>query len=226
MQTAVITGFGPGLGERLATRLLEEMTVVGLSRSGKNAGLLHESFSTCVCDVGDPKSVANVFNKIQVEYGTPTLLIHNAAQLLLDDFMEISPTDFEHIWRTTCFGAMLCSQAVIPGMLAAGGGSIVLTGATASVKAGAKSAAFGSAKFALRGLAQALARQYSQQGIHVVHTVIDGVIWSPRAEQVFKMNQAQCIKAQDLADSYLNLIQQSRSTWTHELDIRPSTAVF
>ena len=84
-----------------------------------------------------------------------------------------------------------------------------------------KSAAFASAKFALRGLAQSLARAYGPQGVHIAHVIIDGVIWGERAEKTFEMSENQCMQADAIADTYMTLIQQQPSSWTHELDLRP-----
>ena len=227
MKNAVITGFGQRLSEFLARRLLDRgYRVTGLSRGGRGLAESPSGFLALACDVGEPKAVSEAFDRIHAEQGPTTLLIHNAAQLLLDDFMQTTPQQFESVWRTACLGGMLCTQAALPNMLAGGAGTLLFTGATASVKAGEKSAAFASAKFGLRGLAQALARQYGKQGIHVIHTVIDGVIWGERAEKVFKMDPKRCMDAEAIADAYLHLIDQPPSCWTHEIDLRPNVATF
>jgi len=105
-------------------------------------------------------------------------------------------------------------------------GAIVVTGATASVKAGAKFSAFGSAKFALRGLVQSLAREYGPRGIHFAHIVIDGVIWSKKAEEQYAMEKQHCLLPDSIAENYIQLINQDRSAWTQELDLRPDVEVF
>jgi len=222
---AVITAYGPGLGESVAKGLLAQGSVViGLSRSGDNSehgGVIHLG-----CDVSDADSVAKTFEYIRSEYGSPDILIHNAAALLLDDFLAINATDFERLWRTACLSAFLVTQELLPRMLENKCGTLIFTGATASVKAGASSSAFASAKFALRGLVQSLARAYGPQGIHVVHTVLDGVMWGQRAENKFKLSVADCMLADDVAESYLGLIAQKPNSWTHELDLRPFKEVF
>jgi len=116
--------------------------------------------------------------------------------------------------------------AVLPGMLEAKHGSLLFIGATASIKAGANFSAFGCAKFALRGLAQSLARELGPEGIHVAHLVIDGVIWGERAENEFKIQRANCLEPESVACTCLHLIDQERSAWTHELDIRPDVETF
>jgi NAD(P)-dependent dehydrogenase (short-subunit alcohol dehydrogenase family) len=125
-----------------------------------------------------------------------------------------------------CLGAVHGSQRVLPGMLRSGHGVLLFVGATASVKAGAGFSAFGAAKFALRGLAQSLARELGPRGIHVAHLVIDGVIWGERAAGAFGMTRAQCLEPDALAHTCLHLIEQDRCAWTHELDIRPDREPF
>lgn len=222
---AVITGFAKGLSEQLADKLLQAgYLVVGLSRSGKEAREFekhHDRFIARTCDIGDNSAVAHILTTLREDYGDATLLIHNAAQLYLDDFLEIKPEEFEQSWRTACFGAFNVTRQILPAMLSAGRGTLIYTGATASVKAGAQSAAFAASKFALRGFAQSLARAYGARGIHVIHTIIDGVIWGQRAEHKFQMSVDDCMQAEEIADTYMALIAQKSSSWSHEIDLRP-----
>ncbi|CAM2010620.1 SDR family NAD(P)-dependent oxidoreductase [Acanthopleuribacter pedis] len=223
----VISGFNQGLGSECAARLLARGDrVFGLSRSGRTLATPHARFHAETCDLTSETAVQETFLRIKKDFGAPGVLIHNAARLLLDDFTQIGTEAFEAVLRTNVTSAFLCAQAVLPDMLAAGKGTLIFSGATASVKAGARSGAFAASKFALRGMAQSLARAYQKQGIHVVHPIIDGVIWGERAEKVFGMDRNACIAPAHLADIYLNLIEQPRSCWTHELDIRPALEVF
>ena len=144
----------------------------------------------------------------------------------MSPFLETEPAVFEDLWQTTLMGAVHGAQRVLPGMLERGGGAILLIGATASVKAGASFSAFGTAKFALRGLSQSLARELGPRGIHVTHLIIDGVIWSERARVQYGMTSEQCLKPESVADTCLHLIEQDRSAWTQELDIRPGVEAF
>ena len=223
MKTAVITGFASGLGEKLAESLLRQnYQVVGLSRSGKSSGIKHKNFYAFTCDITNESEVKRVFSGIEKEVGSSSLLIHNAANLLLKDFTDIKQDEFEDVIRTTVLGGFLVTQAVLPNMLTKGEGVILYTGATASIKAGVKSGAFSAAKFALRGMAQSLARAYGKRGIHIIHTIIDGVIWGDRAEKFFGMDRKECIEVEALVDTYMSLIKQPKSCWTHEIDLRPS----
>ena len=117
-------------------------------------------------------------------------------------------------------------QRVLPNMLLNKSGTILVSGATASIKAGAGFSAFASAKFALRGLTQSLAREFGPQGIHVAHIIIDGLVWGPQAEKIFRKDPEICLKPSAIADSYFHLIQQHHSAWTYELDLRPDIERF
>jgi len=224
---AVICGFGPGIGTSLATRLLAEgYAVAGLSRSGRSYQDSAGELMAIACDVGDAEAVEDAFSKIATELGAPEVMVHCAAQLVVGDFLDTAPSDFEEVWRNACLSAVLCTQRALPPMLRAKAGSIVFAGATASTRGGPKFSAFASAKFALRGLAQSLARAYGPQGVHVAHVVIDGVIWGERAEKSFGMQKEACMDPDDIAAVVMQLIGQNPSCWTHELDLRPSKESF
>lgn len=119
-------------------------------------------------------------------------------------------------------GAFRVSQVVLPAMVAAGGGAMIFSGATASLRGGAEFAAFASAKFALRGLVQSLARAYQPQGVHVVHTILDGVLGSSAGSTQYPPR----LEPADIAKGYWLLVQQPRGAWTHELDLRCSDEPF
>lgn len=224
---AVITGFGPGLGFELASCLIEEgYTVAGLSRTGRAPDVAGGHFHAYACDITDADSVRETFQEISWDLGPASALVHNAATLIIGDFLDLTSEVFENSWRTATLGAMLSAQQVLPGMVTAGRGTILFTGATASIRGGADFSAFASAKFALRGLAQSLARRYGPQGIQVVHALIDGIIWGERAKTIFDMDRSNCLEAADLAQSFVRLIGQPRSVWTHEIDFRPAKANF
>lgn len=232
--TAVVAGLGPGLGEALCRRLVGAgYRVAGLARDLSTAGRLKQAlnrkdrvFVGRACDVTDPSSVTDAVAQIKRELGDISVYIHNAAHLLLKPFIETTPAEFEALWRVTCLGAVNGAHAVLPSMLRAGRGSLLFLGATASVKGGPQSAAFSSAKFALRGLAQSLARAYGPEGIHIAHLVIDGVIWGDRARARFRMSDDQCLAPMAVAETCLQLIGQDRSAWTQELNLRPDVEKF
>lgn len=233
-KVALITGVGPGLGDAICRRLARAgFAVVGLARSAAFGATLTDAIAAdggtyrhIAADVTDPAAVAAAGADIAGREGPVSVLVHNAAALLIKPFAETTPEAFERIWRVSCFGAMVAARAVLPGMEAADAGAIVVTGATAGVRGGADFAAFASAKFALRGLTQTLARAYGPKGIHVAHVIIDGLILGPQTTQRFNPDPARCIDPAAIADTYLHLIEQPPSCWTYELDLRPHSERF
>ena len=153
------------------------------------------------------------------------MLVYNAGSFLMAPLAETTPEEYQRLWALNCLGAFLCARQVVPGMLKTGG-TVIFTGATAAVKAAANFAAFASSKFALRGLAQSMARELGPQGVHVAHVVIDGIIWTPRTRELHGLSESQCLKPEAIADTFLHLIRQDRSAWTHELELRPDSESF
>ncbi len=230
--TAIVAGIGTGLGDALSRRLAEAgYRVAGLARGVNPGKTLLESlgpgrFLPLRCDVTNAAQVDAAVTAVEARFGPASVYVHNAARLHMQPFAETDPGEFQSLWRTVCLGAVHGAQRVLPAMLEAKHGVLLFIGATASVKAGANFAAFGAAKFALRGLAQSLARELGPQGIHAAHLIIDGVMWGDRARDEFNMTEAQCLNPQAVALSCLHLLQQERSAWTHELDIRPDVESF
>lgn len=221
----IIAGLGPGLGLALANRFATEgHEVVGLSRSPL-PGL--DTIEQFIIDVSDADQIGETFRDIDKRYGrAPSVLVHNTAELIISPFLETTARDFEQAWRSMTLSAALTSAECIPRMLEHGGGSLIFSGATAGVRAGASFSAFASAKFALRGLAQSLAREFHPQGIHVAHVILDGLIWTERSRQRFSPARDKCLLPEDIADVYWQLTQQPRSTWSQEIDLRPDVEPF
>ena len=225
----VLVGDGAGLGEVIAKAFLGAgYRVAGLSRSNGAAATLNTAsgFQHYLCDVTCQDQVMHGLRAVESELGVPSVAIYNPMQLLIKPFLELSVKEFESAWRVSCLGAMLVAQAALPSMLKAGGGTLIFTGATASIRGSAKFASLAAAKFGLRGLAQSLAREFGASGIHVVHTVIDGLIWSPQTVSRFNPSREACMAPEEIAQAYLQLVQQPRSCWTHELDLRPADGKF
>ena len=227
----LIVGANEGLGASIARAFAADgYDVVGLARSDGAARQLTEpvekagrAYAHVTCDVTQPAQVAEALfpyaDRIAV-------IVHNAATLLIKPFTETSMAEFEQVWRTACLGGFVAAQAVLPHMLARQSGTIILSGATAALRGGAKFAAFASAKFALRGLAQSLAREYGPHGIHVAHVVIDGLIDSPQTDRRFGPADAARMDPDVIARAYLDLAHQHPSAWTQELDLRPFSGRF
>ncbi len=232
---AVIAGVGPGLGAALARKFVDEgCNVALLSRSSayiKNLSTrLAKSGRTVIpipTDITEPEQVDSSFERIREELGDPDILVNHAGNAAWGSFANLTPEAFEGAWRVCTLGGFLCSKQVTPGMLKKGGGSIVFTGATSAVRGRADAIAFSSAKFATRGLASALAREVGPYGIHVAHVIIDGVIDTPGVRQRYKLSENEPLLEPDaIADIYWALIQQERSAWTFEVDVRPHNEEF
>ena len=180
---AVVAGAGPGNGAALARRFAEGGYAVALLArdAAKIAGLAGQIDGAVAyaCDVGDPASVGTVFDTIAAELGPVDVLLFNAGSGVFKSVEEITPDEFEAAWRVNAYGALLCAQAVIPSMKTRGAGTILFTGATASLRGGKRTAAFAPAKAAQRSLAQSMARTLWPAGIHVGLMVVDGVVDLP-----------------------------------------------
>jgi NAD(P)-dependent dehydrogenase (short-subunit alcohol dehydrogenase family) len=229
---AIVAGVGPGLGAALVRKLAEEDCRVGMfARSSKFtrelAAELGSSSLAVPTDISDPKQVASGFRKVRERLGPVEILIAHASGSLGGHLEKTSPEQFERSWRTAVFGAFLCAREVVPDMLKRGSGAIIFTGATSSMRGRGGAVAFSSAKFAVRGLAQSLAVELWPKGIHVAHVVIDGVIDTRKVRKTYKPSTRDPLLQPDaIADAYWNLIQQDRSAWSLEIDLRPNREAF
>ena len=228
-KVAVIVGVGPGLGASLAHRFAREGFAVGLVARSKDKLLPVEEAlkgTRTVCapaDAGDPKSIAAAFAKIRESLGAPDVLVYNAGAFQMGGILDITPEHFDACFRANCSGALFSAQQVLPDMIARKSGTILLTGATASLRGSARFAALATGKFALRALAQSMAREFSPQGIHVAHVVIDGQINTPRGP---KRDAATMLSPDAIAETYWQLHTQHPTAWTLEIDLRPSVEKF
>jgi len=226
---AVVTGVGPGLGAALARRFATTYAVAILARTADSlkaiADTIRQGGATVLdvaCDVGDPAQTTKAFHTISEDLGQPEVLLYNAGAGTFGTVTEVTPEQFEASWRVNAYGAFVAAREVVPGMIARGRGAILFTGATAGVKAGAKSVAFGPAKFAMRGLAQSLARDLGPKGIHVAWINVDGVIDIPRVRQRMPQIQTEdLLKPDAIAETYWHVAHQDPSAWTMELEVRP-----
>ncbi|MBO6918974.1 MAG: SDR family oxidoreductase [Rhizobiaceae bacterium] len=159
------------------------------------------------------------------KYGLPKIVIHNTAQLTIKPFLDMDEDEFEHIWRNMVLSAHNLARASMIPMIRGGGGSFIVSGATASLR-GTKFSAFASAKFALRGLTQSLAREFQSKGVHVAHVILDGIIDTENSRALHGMDPERMMSPDDIAQCYLDLAHQPKSTWTHELDLRPASESF
>lgn len=212
-RSAVIVGAGGVLGQALH----KEFATVGY----QVVGLRRDN-----CDLGDADAVREALGQVASTQGAIDTLIYNAAHLVMAPFADLTVADFEAAWRVSVGGAVGAARAVLPGMLRAGSGTLIFSGATGSVRGTAGFAAFASAKFALRGLAQSLAREVQAQGVHVAHVVLDGLLRGSPSIQRFGGIESRSIDPVDAARAYRWLAEQPPCAWTHELDIRPHNERF
>lgn len=210
-QLALIAGSGGVLGRALRQELSSTHRVIGLRRSVADAELERR------CDLSDPAAVRAALEPIGADVD---LLIYNAARLVRGPFLELPAADFEAAWRVSLLGAVACAQAVLPGMLARGRGVILISGATGSTRGSAGFSAFAAAKFALRGLAQSLARELQPEGVHVVHVVLDGLLGGSDSVGLFGGSPERTLDPSAVAKAYRWLAEQPRNAWTHEIDLR------
>jgi NAD(P)-dependent dehydrogenase (short-subunit alcohol dehydrogenase family) len=227
----LLTGVAEGFGAAIAATFAEAgHDVVGMSRTSRSSEHVTQrveqaggSYIHLACDIARPADVtaalAPYADRIDV-------LIHNAHLLAIKPFEATTADEFEQAWRVACLGAMISAQSVIPHMAARQQGTIILTGATAGVRGAANFAGFASAKFALRGLAQSLAREYGPKGVHVAHIVLDGLIDAPQTDQRFGPAPSGRMDALSIAQAYLALTTQPPSARTHEMDLRPFSERF
>jgi NAD(P)-dependent dehydrogenase (short-subunit alcohol dehydrogenase family) len=225
----VVVGVGPGLGAALAHRFATGYAVAVLARNEDYLTTLVQDIEQaggCALavptDVSKEEQITAAFTTIRERLGEPDVLLYNAAMRPVGRLMETKPSTFENTWRVSVLGAFLCAQQVVPAMQKKSSGVILFTGATAGVKPFPTSAAFGPAKFALRGLAQVLARDLGPQGIHVAYINVDGAIDMPAIRQRFpNLKEEDMLKPSAIAETYWHLAHQDRSAWTQELEVRP-----
>jgi NAD(P)-dependent dehydrogenase (short-subunit alcohol dehydrogenase family) len=223
-QLAVVAGAGPGLGRALAERFARGgMRVALLARDPKKLAAVAASAGPqalpIACDLTDPQAVAAAFDRIEREAGAPHCVVFNAGAYRPGGVLEIEPEDFLACWKAGCFAGLLVGQQAGRRMVQRGSGSMLFTGATASLRGGARFANLAAPKFGLRALAQSMARELGPRGVHVAHVIIDGQIAPGRGDAPAQPDAR--LEPAAIAESYWQLHQQPRSAWTLELDLRP-----
>ena len=221
-ELVLIVGVGPGLSSSIARLCASrKMKVILAARDiGKLENLKKEIDAiTISCDASDIKSVRNLFKEVD-KIGVPNLVIYNPSMRVKGSITEIDAIQVQKAINVTCFGAFLISQEASKRMLERKSGSIFFTGATAGVKGFANSSAFAMGKFALRGLAQSLARELHPQNIHIGHFVIDGAIGRE------PYGDYQTMHPDEIAKSYLSFYDQEKSAWAWEIELRTSVEKF
>jgi len=223
MRTALIVGAGPGLSASLARLFARNgLKVAVAARSiGKLDALARETGArTFACDAVKRDDVASLFADVITQVGDPDVVVYNASYRTRGPLVELDPAEVEKSIAVSAFGGFLVAQEAARHMLPRGQGAILFTGASASVKGYVQSAPFAMGKFALRGLAQSMARELGPQGIHVAHFIVDGAIRNPgRVEPPDRPDSM--LDPDAIAATYLQVLQQPRSAWSFEVELRP-----
>ena len=225
-KTALIVGAGSGISASFARLLAANDYQIALASRdpGRLADLAAETkASTHVCDAADPSSVDQLFEQVDQQFPRLDVCLFNASARVPGPIVDIDREKARSALLISSYAGFLVSQAAARRMLPHGSGAILMTGASASVKGYPQSAIFAMGKFALRGLAQSMARELAPKGIHVAHFVIDGGVRNSATGRVEGDNMAadSYLDPDAIAQNYLHVIQQPRSAWTWEIEMRP-----
>ena len=231
---AAIVGVGEGLGYALGKRFAAAGYKVALAaRSADRLERLAEAIVeggggaiAMPTDACEERAVMELFDTLENEHGPVEVAVFNAGGIFRSPVAELPSDMFEAMWRINCYAGFLVGREAARRMLPRGRGTILFTGATASLRGGAQFAAFAAAKNGLRAVAQSLARELGPQGIHVAHVVIDGMIDTPAARQRYPeraaaLGEEGMLSPDAIAETYYRIHAQSRSAWTFETDLRP-----
>ena len=226
-RTAVVAGVGPGLGESVARRFhAEGCSVALLARSPDTVEPLADELGdralAVQTDISDRAAVATAFDEVREAFGPVDVLVNHASAASWDGLLDCEFEDFRRALAVNVEGAFNCSQEAVSDMLdTEGDGTVVFTGATTAVRGRKGAVGFSAAKFGARGLAESMARELGPRGVHVAHVVIDGGIQPPGSDP-----DEALLDPDAIAESYWQLVEQDRSAWTLELDLRPHVEDF
>jgi NAD(P)-dependent dehydrogenase (short-subunit alcohol dehydrogenase family) len=225
-KTALIVGTGSGISAAFARVLAADGYRVALAaRSVDKLAVLAGEIGalTIAADATQPDSVARLFAEIDRQFGQLDVALYNASYRARGPFLDLVPQEVARSIEVSAFGAFLVAQEAARRMVKQGGGAILFTGASASVKGYAQSAPFAMGKFALRGMAQSLARELQPKGIHVAHFVIDGGVRSTERGRVEGSGDSadSLLDPAAIAETYLAVLKQPRSAWSLEVELRP-----
>ena len=220
-ETVLIVGAGAGLSASVAPRFAKDGAQIALvARDTEKLDDLAAELGakTYPCDVTERAAVDAMAGAVTRDLGVPDVVLFNASGRQRGPFTELDPEAVKQALLVSCYGGYLICNAVVPAMLERGSGTILLTGASASVKGYPRSAPFAMGKFGLRGLAQSLARELQPEGIHVAHFVIDGGIRSSARPDD---GRDALLDPDAIAETYFQVARQHRSAWTWEVELRP-----
>lgn len=236
-ESALVVGAGNGLGLGLLEVFHEAgFKVAAAARTLEKFDEMREldgldSLLSVACDASVESDVDRLFDTVIEAHGIPDVVVFNVGNLIFGHVVDLSTEDFETSWRVGCLAGFFVGRAAAKAMLERGSGTIIFTGATASLRGAARFSCLAVPKVGLRALAQSMAKELGPQGIHVAHVIVDGGITSKRPRPIpealkdydFKPSKTpdSVMQPNDMAENYLHLHRQPRNTWTHEIDLRP-----
>jgi NAD(P)-dependent dehydrogenase (short-subunit alcohol dehydrogenase family) len=233
-QVALVAGVGDGLGGAVARRFAKAgFTVVLVARSADRLERIASGIEAAggrglayVADIREEAAVTKLFDDVEAEVGPVSVAVFNAGSNYRNSILDTPAEMFEKVWRLSCYAGFLVGREAARHMTPRGHGTLIFTGATASLRGGANFAAFAAGKGGARLIAQSMARELGPKGIHVASVIIDGMIDSPRVrenfpERVAEKPQDGLLKPDDIAEVYFHIHQQPRNAWTFEVDLRP-----
>lgn len=225
-KSALIVGTGSGISAAFAELLAREgyrLALVSREPSRFAELAAHTKAVSLAADASQPADIARVFSEANEQIGVSDVVLYNASFRTRGPFIELVPADVHRALEVGAYGAFLVGQEAARRMLPKGQGTIIFTGASASIKGYAQSAPFAMAKFALRGLAQSMARELHPKGIHVTHVNIDGGVRNAARGSVEEQGGAtdSLLDPVAIAETYLSIVRQPRSAWSQEVELRP-----
>ena len=233
--TAVVAGVGPGLGASLVGKFAAEGCSVGMfARSADYLETLTDELEDAPgealvvpTDLTDESQVREGFERVREAFGPVDVLVHNASAASWKGLLDVTDEEFERPYEVNVLGGLRCAREAVPDMLEGDGGTVIFTGATSALRGRGGAIGFSAAKFAARGMAESMARELGPAGIHVAHVVIDGQIANPPTlEREPDRDEETFLDPDAIAESYWHLVEQDRSSWTLELDLRPHVEKF
>ncbi len=240
-KTCLVVGAGVGVGSAIARAFAAEGYTVCLSRRARNLAAL-EDLAASIRDNGgqafaygvdarEETAVVALIDRIEADHGPLEVLVFNVGANVWFPITETTTRVYTKVWEMAALGGFIAGREAARVMLPRGRGTILFTGATASVRGRAEFSAFAGAKHALRALAQSLCRELGPQGIHVAHVIIDGMIDGAFARSNFadidaRLARGEILDPAEIARNYVWLHNQGRSAWTHEMDLRPWSEIW
>lgn len=233
--TAVIAGVGPGLGESIARKFAREGCNIGLfARSTEYVNGLADELRRedadavgVPTDISDPTAVADGFGAVRDAIGPVDVLVNHASAAPWKGLLDIGHDEFDRSVRVGVHSALYCSQEAVRDMLDGDGGTVIFSGATTAIRGRGGAIGFSANKFAARGMAESMARELGSDGIHVAHVIIDGQILTPGVRDSYPdRDDESFLDPDEIAETYWHLVEQDRSSWTLELDLRPHVEEF